>query len=428
MKLKPLFVGAALLFAGAALLFYLIQTPAETPDTAAYNDISETLGERWSTLDAHSLPGRAYPVDYAVLDLNGRVLAATRAGLPEASVAAAVRRRDTLLDIHSGGTVVGNVLFYDDAAKALQAKQRVLEAAALIMAALSFSFCLFYTLLLDRRLLRPFRQLNGFARRIAAGDLDLPLKMEKGGPLGPFTEGFDLMRAELRRAREEARRAEQSKKELTASLSHDIRTPAASILATAELALVRTQEPEARRAWETVQNKAEQIRLLINDLFHASLEELEELNVTPKEESSRVLIGLLKAADYRGKAVIPPVPDCLLSFDRLRLGQVFDNIVSNSYKYADTAIRIRFEFDGGLLAVTFSDSGPGAPPESLPFLCRKFYRGPNTAGKSGSGLGLYLSRWLMEKMGGSLSCADRERDGKICGFEVQVRVPLAGAI
>ena len=139
-----------------------------------------------------------------------------------------------------------------------------------------------------------------------------------------------------------------------------------------------------------------------------------------------MLAGLLHAADYKGQSVIQNVPSCMLSVDRLRLAQVFDNIFSNSYKYAGTAIHVEFLFAGDSLVAAVSDFGPGAPEESLPLLCNKFYRGENAAGKSGSGLGLYLARCFMEQMGGSLSC-ENKTDGEMNrGFTVYVCMPLAG--
>ena len=73
--------------------------------------------------------------------------------------------------------------------------------------------------------LTPFRKLRRFARDVAAGNLDIPLEMDSYGSFGAFTESFGLMREELKKARENERAADQSKKELVASLSHDINTP-----------------------------------------------------------------------------------------------------------------------------------------------------------------------------------------------------------
>lgn len=428
MNLKPLYLFMAAFFiAGTIVLFCILNNRAESvPDPVAYNDVAHTLGEHWDTLDTAHLPGKSYPFDYAVLDLDGTVRAVTRAGLPEASISAAVKRRDTILDIDAGGKIVGNVLFYSQTMRIWQDKQQALWITGIFLLAAPLLFCAGFALYLRGLLVRPFQRLEAFARRVAAGNLDIPLAMDKENLFGPFTESFDLMRTELARAHENEFQANQSKKELVASLSHDIKTPVASIQAVTELMLVRETDSGKRKSWNTIQAKAGQIDRLVTNLFHASLEELQKLPVTPTEENSAVLGDLLQDADYNGHAAIAPIPPCILRFDRLRLQQVFDNILHNSYKYADTAILVTFAFDGALLTVTIADSGPGVPPESLSLLCNKFYRGANATGKSGSGLGLYLARYLMEQMDGSLSCENRMEGNAVCGFAVHIRIPFAG--
>ena len=101
--------------------------------------------------------------------------------------------------------------------------------------------------------------------------------------------------------------------------------------------------------------------------------------------------------------------------------QVFDNIISNSYKYAGTDILISAVFDGPFLVLTIEDSGSGAPEDELPLLSNKFYRGKNAAAKSGYGLGLYISKTLLEDMSGDLSCENRKN-----GFAICLRLKLAG--
>lgn len=427
MSLRPFWALTALFLCCGALILLLVTPGPEqsAPDTAAYSDIAGSLGEAWDTLDAQALPGRQYRIDYTVLNADGAVVAATRSGLSQ-SVFDAVRRRETVLDIRSHDAVVGSVLFYDpqaDTARALRAG--FLRAGALVLL-LGACLCAGTALWMRHALTRPFARMRAFARRVAAGDLDVPLAMDRGNLFGPFTESFDLMRSELARARENERRADLSKKELVASLSHDIKTPVASIQAVAELMALREPDAQARANWQIVLAKSQQIGLLVGNLFHASLEELQRLPFAVAEESSETLLPMLRAADAQGRARIAPIPPCLLCFDRLRLSQVFDNIVSNSYKYADTEIDISFRLVDGTLEAAFSDSGPGVPPETLPLLCHKYFRGENAAGKSGSGLGLYLARDFMERMNGTLHCENRLQNNTPNGFTVRTLIPLAG--
>lgn len=427
MNLRPLWTFMTVFFIlGAACLFVILRADSTAePNIAAYNDITRTVGENWNTITEHNLPLLDYKLDYAVLDKNGTVIAAAKSGL-DTTISEGVRHRDIILNVVSDGKVVGSIIFTNSALRYLQQQKNALLLAGLFLLLLPLLFCAGFALYLRRELISPFRRLDDFARRVAAGNLDVPLEMDRQNIFGPFTESFDLMRSELKRSKENEYFANRSKKELVASLSHDIKTPVASIQAITELMLVQQTDEAVRKNLTTINDKAKQITALVTDLFHASLEELQKLKVSPVEESSAILTDLLRAADYGKRAAVPEVPPCMLNIDRLRLKQVFDNIFSNSYKYADTDISVEFSFEDGTLAVTISDSGSGAPEECLPLLCNKFYRGKNAQGKDGSGLGLYLARYLTEQMGGSLSCTNYKGNGNVCGFAVKVNMPLAG--
>ena len=90
----------------------------------------------------------------------------------------------------------------------------------------------------------------------------------------------------------------------------------------------------------TIYSKAEQINLLVTDMFHATLEELQELKVTVTEELSDVLDGMIANVNYDDQINCDPIPECIILTDVTRLQQVLDNILSNSYKYAGTAVTI----------------------------------------------------------------------------------------
>ncbi|MDR0325322.1 MAG: HAMP domain-containing histidine kinase [Oscillospiraceae bacterium] len=249
-------------------------------------------------------------------------------------------------------------------------------------------------------ILRPFQRLEAFASRVAHGDLDIPLEMDRKNRFGAFSESFDLMREQLALAQENERIVSNSKKELVASLSHDIKTPVASIKVIAEVYQAKHGEMAEMAA---IINKADQIDLLISNMFTATLEELQQLKVSPAEITSVELEEHIKASDYRKRIRPFSLPECVVTADSLRFRQVLDNIIGNSYKYAGTELEVSGGFEDGQFALTVRDFGPGVSPEELSLLCEKFYRAGNAEGKSGSGLGLYLSRYFLDQMGGSLT-------------------------
>lgn len=184
--------------------------------------------------------------------------------------------------------------------------------------------------------------------------------------------------------------------------------------------LVLTTSEKERKQLNTIYAKAEQIDLLVTDMFHATLEELEELKVTVVDEHSSALQKLIESSNYYGKIEWDDIPECIIHTDTARLQQVFDNILSNSYKYANTSVRITFKIASSYLEVIIMDYGMGVPEDELPLLFNKFYRGHDVTGQSGTGLGLYISKYLMEKMESYITCYNRTD-----GFSVMIQIPLS---
>lgn len=256
---------------------------------------------------------------------------------------------------------------------------------------------------------KPFKNLQYFSSQVAKGNLDLPLKMEKNNFFGAFTESFDIMREELKRARESEYAANVSKKELVAELSHDIKTPVATIKATCEVIGAKEKNQDLLEKVGVILKKAELIDQLIGNMFHATLEELQALKVEVTEESSLCIMEMFSGLKYYGEIVFEnSIPECLIYMDKLRFEQVVDNIVNNSFKYAGTPIYVSFQEKENGISLTIRDKGKGVSEEELVLVKEKFYRGSNAKGKSGSGLGLYLAENFMNQMQGGMECYNEE--------------------
>ncbi|WOO37534.1 HAMP domain-containing sensor histidine kinase [Anaerocolumna sp. AGMB13020] len=405
MKIKSfsLILAVILLLGISGAVIIAVQAPDNQLDTVAVNDIVYNLKENWKSLKApdYPLPGISYGIDYTVLDTEGKLLRATKPGIT-ADENSAVRHRDTILSIYgTDDSYLGKLVIYNDSNKHWQNFRNRLLTDFLLMCFLFISALSVFLLIIQKKILRPFEILNRFAKNIAAGNLDIPLSMDKENAFGAFTESFDLMRTELATAKENEYRANTSKKELVASLSHDIKTPVASIKAIAELMSVTATDNKMKKQLETINAKADQINLLISNMFHATLEELNELKVTNSTISSHQISDMLHHADYQKTADIDPIPACLILADPLRLSQVLDNIISNSYKYAGTRLHVTFHLDAAL-SVDITDYGPGVLLEEIPLLTQKYFRGTNSRTEQGTGIGLYISAYFMDKMGGSL--------------------------
>jgi signal transduction histidine kinase len=291
-------------------------------------------------------------------------------------------------------------------------------AAFILLCAANIAF----VLALHHSIVKPFMRLQTFAHKISAGILDEPLPMDKNNIFGLFTQSFDVMRASLLEARQNQIKAERKKKELTASLSHDVKTPITSIRLITELLQAGTTDPVITEKLKTIEIKADQIDRLMNDMLHSALEELGELKVNPSCEESGVLRELIQRAGHFSEIRIAGIPDCLIEIDTLRMEQVIGNIVSNAHKYAGTDIDVHCAICGEFLQVDINDYGKGVENETLELICTQFYRGENAKAlqKEGEGLGLYIAKLLMEKMNGGLEAFNRDD-----GFTVRLWIQLS---
>ena len=314
----------------------------------------------------------------------------------------AILENAVILDYEQDGQIMAKICLNEQSVAYEMKKQELWNVAQglMVLVWLVGMILFFY---IYKRYIRPFQELKSFAGEVARGNLDMPLSMNKKNYFGAFTESFDIMREELKRARENEYRANVSKKELVAELSHDVKTPVATIKAACEILQVKEKDAAVLEKVELIEKKANMVEQLIGNLFHATLEELEVLKVEPTEEAStRIEEMFLGLKGYGNLIIENNIPECLVVMDALRINQVIDNIVNNSFKYAKTEVYVSFWEEQGGIRIRVRDEGKGVSEEELSKLTEKFYRGSNAVGESGSGLGLYLAKVFMEKMQGQM--------------------------
>lgn len=427
MKLRFLLIYIAFVLAVGIAGCYVIaggKLSNEIPvHTIEINRLLVSFEENWDNVSSY----KDKPIesdssfDYSVIDTNGNVILYTRDDIAK-SISSATSDYDVIRNIEVDGKVSGYLIVHNP--KAELEKQTNMKIALFVMSLilLTVVISVLYYVYLKRRVLDPFKKLKGFAVKVAGGNLDTPLEMDKGNVFGPFTESFDIMREELKASREREEKAVKSRKELVAQLSHDIKTPVSSIKAMTDVMSLTASE-EDKVTINAINAKADQIDSLISNLFHATLEELEQLEVKPEDINSTDIVQMLKDADYLNKIEKLDIKDAVVFADRLRLNQVLNNIIFNSYKYADTMINVtsRFENAGSnYLFIEIADKGPGVPEEELEMITQKFKRGSNAGNKDGSGLGLYISDYLMNKMEGSLTVRNTGD-----GFAVEIGIKIS---
>ena len=413
MKKAPFILILVFTFIAEALACYFMLTRIKDikTDPVKVNECMYSISENFGDTSKYNKQ-----LDYAVIDSNGVLIYKTRDGLSE-SINEAIKTRGLVLDLEVDGKPCGKVIFDYSMDEQLERVKKDIIVLFSVIGVLQIVIVVIWYIYIRKSVITPFKNLNSFAARVAEGNLDIPLTMDKGHVFGAFTESFDLMRSELKKARIAEKKASDDKKEMVAKLSHDIKTPVASIKSTSEVGMAITKEEKTKEMFGVINAKTDQIKSLVDNLFTSSVQDITEIDVNPGPQPSDVITGLIRNSDYLKKAGDFSVPSCEVFFDKLRLQQVFDNIFMNSYKYADTAIKVNAEVAGDYLVVRIADEGPGVKEEEIPLLTEKFRRGSNASDKDGAGLGLFLTDYFMDKMDGKLGIRNAEP-----GLEVSVYI------
>lgn len=273
-------------------------------------------------------------------------------------------------------------------------------------------------------IVRPFEKMEKFAEEIGKGNFDIKVDYEKNNLFGAFTWSFDHMRREIIKARSCEREAIDNNKTVIATLSHDIKTPIASIRAYAEgLEAGLDYNVERRNKYiNVIIRKCDEVTKLTNDLFLHSLSDLEMLKINTEEvEISELIKNSLKELIEEEKkvSIIGNMPKALLDVDVKRFNQVLENIINNSNKYAKgSKIEVRGEINEDNYIIKIKDFGEGIKDKDLPFIFNKFYRGENALEKQGSGLGLFIVKYIMNQLKGDVEVYNNN------GLEVKLILPL----
>lgn len=267
------------------------------------------------------------------------------------------------------------------------------------------------------KVLKPFQDMSELSYELAKGNLSMPVKEEKSKLFGRFLWGMDMLREKLEDNRERELAFQKERKTLILSLSHDIKTPLSSIeLYSKALSedLYDTQE-KRDEAIQGIARNVKEIKRYVNEIVTASREDFLNLEVRMGEFYLSEVIKVTESY-YKDKLSVihtgfqvDEISECLVKGDRNRMVEVLQNVMENAIKYGDgKRIHISFGEEEDCKLIRIENSGCGLKKEELPNLFDSFYRGSNSTGRKGNGLGLYICKTLMRKMDGEIFAQMKE--------------------
>jgi signal transduction histidine kinase len=287
---------------------------------------------------------------------------------------------------------------------------------------------------LARSIARPVREVANAATRLADGHLEERLKEGGPGEVGELTHAFNAMAEKLERNRDELeaqnqqlRESERMKSELVSIVSHELRTPLASVLGFTSLLLTRDFDDETRHRYlGIVDAQARRLGSLIDDFLDARRLEQGKLELLREpidvagllREQAELFAG--QSERHRVDVALPTGPLAVRG-DRDRLAQVVGNLLSNAIKYSPEGGRVELvaERENGTVRVEVRDEGVGIPQEQQSQIFSRFFRGDAAAsGIAGTGLGLAVSREIVEAHGGRIGFTSAEREGSTFWLEL----------
>jgi signal transduction histidine kinase len=278
-------------------------------------------------------------------------------------------------------------------------------------------------LVLSRGMSRPLVNLTAATHAVTGGDLSVRVSDRYPGELGELASAFNTMARDLARA-------DELRRNLTADVAHELRTPLSVIRGKLEGVLDGVY-PATPEHLEPVLEEIQLLTQLVEDLRLLALAEAGQLALEkrPMDVGDLLRDAQVNFSPQASDRVVtlaldlhPELPKVVA--DRRRIAQVLGNLVTNALRHTPQGgcVTLSAEISEGMIEVTVTDTGIGIPPEDLPYIFERFWRGEKSRSRTGggTGLGLAIAKQLVEMHGGTIRVESTPGEGSRFRFTLPV--------
>lgn len=306
------------------------------------------------------------------------------------------------------GRILGYVKFIYQTSNQNLYQLFVMAEVALLILVIIITIVLFYV---KNHIIQPFRQVQDLPIQIAKGNLKKEIKEEKNRYMGNFLWGLNQLKDTLEVSKKRQLMLLKEKKQLLLSLSHDIKTPL-NLIKLYNKSLENDMFCDAQskqNAYIQINKKVDEIEHYVDEIIKSSREDIIDIDVKNEEFYledllERVVPIYQERCDVRNIAYkVHKFQNCLVKGDIIRSQEVLENILENALKYGDGRnIEISCYEEEYCQLIKISNTGGSLSDHEIVHVFDSFFRGANSMGKQGSGLGLYICQCIMQKMGGAI--------------------------
>jgi len=306
-----------------------------------------------------------------------------------------------------------------------------------LLLAYSVAIAVIYSILVSSSIGDSIRTLSGAAQRMSAGDLSVRVPLAPERELAELGAAFNAMAARLELAFQRQRELEEARQGLIAAVSHDLRTPLASLRVMVEAINDGVaRDPETiQRYIAAMERETVSLGRLIDDLFEMARLDAGQIQLRLEPSPISMLVqgtveSMAAQAARQGIAlrtfVDRSVPPVLIDPDRIQ--RVLYNLLQNAIRHtpADGSVFVEVHDRGPDVLISVRDTGAGILPDDLPHVFDRFYRGDKARsrdGQAGAGLGLSIARRLIETHGGRIWVVQPPEGGSVFSFTLPKMIP-----